>query len=166
MQLTGKEIIEQGVVTNYDPASGIQQQGVDLRVKNISVVYGPGHVWNERKTTPAKTKPINLNDDVILLPPGYYELELMEGCAIPDNIAAYIKTRSSLIRCGAIIHSGQFDGGFHTDNMGCFLQVLCPVYIEIGSRVGQLICHTSSAVENTYNGQWQNDVQRKRNNKE
>ena len=37
MQLTGKEIIEKGIISNYIE-EGIQQQGIDVRVKSISNV--------------------------------------------------------------------------------------------------------------------------------
>ena len=37
MQLTGKEIIEQGIITNYCE-EGIQQQGIDVRIDSIKRV--------------------------------------------------------------------------------------------------------------------------------
>ena len=72
----------------------------------------------------------------------------------------YIRYRSSLVRCGAIVHSGQFDAGFKTDAMGCFLQVIRPLHIEEGARIAQAIVFESNDVENLYDGQWQGDKQR------
>lgn len=172
MQLTGKQIIENGIVFNYCE-EGIQQQGVDVRVKKISVVGKHGHEENygyipaKGKTLAPKATeipPINMGDgrEYWELPVGYYEVEFEEGCAIPNHIAMYFKTRSSLVRCGAEIISGQFDAGFETKNAGAFLKVNIPITIEKGARVAQAIVTESYEVneEYLYNGQWQGDKQR------
>lgn len=172
MQLTGKQIVENGIVTNVC-AEGIQQQGVDVRVKSISVVGKHGHEENygyipaKGKTLAPKVTeipPINMGDgrEYWELPVGYYEVEFEEGCAIPNHIAMYFKTRSSLVRCGAEVISGQFDAGFETENAGAFLKVNIPITIEVGARVAQAIVTETYEVseENLYNGQWQNDKQR------
>ena len=96
------------------------------------------------------------------LPEGNYEIEFEEGCDNPNYIAMYFKTRSSLVRCGAEILSGQFDAGFMTDNMGAFLKVNIPITIEKGARVAQAILTETYevGVKHMYNGQWQGDKQR------
>lgn len=160
MQLTGKEIIERGIITNHCE-EGIQQQGIDVRLKNLYIVSEGGVVPKEGKTTPAMSVKLEPIYGVFRLAPGYYELEFEEGCNIPNNATLHFKTRSSLVRCGAIIHSGQFDAGFHTEHAGAFMQVLLPITIEPGARVAQALVFTSNEVENLYNGQWQNDKQRK-----
>ena len=73
------------------------------------------------------------------------------------------KTRSSLVRCGADVRSGQFDGGFKTKAMGAFLKVELPIEIEVGARVAQMIVNETYEVanEDLYDGQWQGDKQRK-----
>ena len=71
------------------------------------------------------------------------------------------KTRSSLVRCGADIRSGQFDAGFKTEHMGAYMKVELPVVIEMGARVAQTLIFRTEKVTNTYNGQWQEDKQRK-----
>jgi deoxycytidine triphosphate deaminase len=60
------------------------------------------------------------------------------------------------------VHSGQFDAGFNTEKMGCFLQVNHPINIEKGARIAQAIVTESYEVmdEDLYNGQWQGDKQR------
>lgn len=160
MQLTGKQIIERGIVSGYIPEA-IQQQGVDVRINNIRTLTGIGEV-----PAKGKTKLPEYLDDVMdgnrwILSAGYYEVELMEGISMPDNAALIYKTRSSLVRCGAIVESGQFDAGFHTDKAGCFLVVHRPIIIEKGARIAQVIVHETSPVENTYEGQFQGDKQRK-----
>lgn len=162
MQLTGKQIIEKGIITNYCE-EGVQQQGVDVRLKNVYVLGGGGMVPKKGKTKLPQTKEIDCwVDSMIKLQPGYYEVEFEEACNIPNDMVLNYKTRSSLVRCGAIIHSGQFDAGFNTNNMGAFLHVIRPIILEKGARLAQAIVTESYPVddENLYNGQWQNDKQR------
>ena len=176
MQLTGLEIINNGdlnpIITNYGEGC-IQQQGVDLRVKTIKKVKTTPYVGlnEECGYVPAKGKtripptedlPLFDNDTYCLLP-GYYEVEFEEGCDIPENATLHIKTRSSLVRCGSHCYSGQFDAGFRTNNIGCFLHVILPIVIEKGARLAQALVFESNPVkkENLYNGQWQGDNQRR-----
>ena len=166
MQLTGKQIVESGIITNYCE-EGVQQQGIDVRLKNIYELFdgcsGCGMVPKKGKTILPLTKMIDCHiNDKIILEPGYYEVEFEEACDIPNNMVLNYKTRSSLVRCGAIIHSGQFDAGFKTQNMGAFLHVIRPIILEKGARLAQAIVTESYPVndENLYDGQWQNDKQR------
>lgn len=162
MQLTGKQIIEKGIITNYCE-EGIQQQGIDVRLKSIRTMLNKGKVPAQGKTTlPYYYEAEFGEDNCIELQPGYYEVEFEEACNIPNNMVLNYKTRSSLVRCGAIIHSGQFDAGFNTNNMGAFLHVIRPIILEKGARLAQAIVTESYPVddENMYNGQWQGDKQR------
>lgn len=171
MQLTGKQIKERGIIYGMEEA-GIQQQGIDVRVFGVRKVCGdvPGLV---PKTGYGKTK-LPMTSSIIPcwdenretayyeLEVGYYELEFVEGCKISSNCAMYFKSRSTLVRCGAEVRSGQFDGGFETEHMGAYLKVDIPIRIDLGARVAQAIVHETYEVEegDLYNGQWQGDVQR------
>lgn len=160
MQLTGKQIIERGIVSNYIPEA-IQQQGVDVRVANIKELLGVGEVPAHGKTVLPNYVDANIDGDKWVLRPGYYEVELMEGIHMPNNAALVYKTRSSLVRCGATVESGQFDAGFDTSKAGCFLIVHRTIIIEKEARIAQVIVHESAPVTNTYEGQFQGDKQRK-----
>lgn len=169
MQLTGKQIVERGILQNVC-VNGIQQQGIDVRVIDIERVDACdnlcGFIPATGKTLTPVVTPINLQtsyDSTFWeLKPGYYEVTFEEGCKIPADCAMYFKTRSSLVRCGAEIRSGQFDGGFETDHMGAFLKVELPIKIEKGARVAQAIINETYPVEQEYlyDGQWQRDNQR------
>lgn len=170
MQLTGRQIVDRGIIKGFSD-NAIQQQGIDVRVESIRQVTAEnelaeirwGSVPKEGKTFLPFYTDVEMEDDKYYLHPGYYDIELMESCEIPNNATLHYKTRSSLVRCGAIVHSGQFDAGFKTDNMGCFLEVINPIVIERGARIAQAIVFESYPVdgEDMYNGQWQNDNQRK-----
>lgn len=161
--LTGREIVSRRIINGFCE-QGIQQQGIDLRINRVRrVLKDFGSVIplipKEGKT---KLPEYGMWEDgeKFCLSPGYYEVEFMEGCDIPSDCALWLKTRSSLVRCGSLVHSGQFDAGFKTDNMGCFLEVNIHIDIEKGARIAQAILFTSSTVENLYDGQWQGDKQR------
>ena len=159
--LTGKEIFNAGFIKGA-LEQNVQQQGVDVRVSKISKVFGSGIIPVEGKTQRAQTSELPLfSDDGWRLQPGYYEVEFEEGCEMPNNIGLQFKTRSSLVRCGCDIRSGHFDPGFKTDHMGAFMEVSLPVTIYKGACLAQVITFESNSVDNLYDGQWQDDKQRK-----
>ena len=162
MQLTGQQIVSRNIVTNVCE-DGIQQQGVDVRIDKVFKVIGDeGQVPAKGKTVRPDYMEIKVVSNYFHLEPGWYEVELLEGCNIGNTELLNFKTRSSLVRCGAIIHSGQFDAGFNTEKMGCFLQVNHPINIEKGARIAQAIVTESYKVmdKDLYDGQWQGDKQR------
>ena len=166
MQLTGKQIINQGIIYNHTQ-EGVQQQGVDVRVIEIREVRGSGYIPANGKTKKATS---------VVIPPceydrdrwgwklerGYYEVTFAEGCKIPANAVLHYDPRSSLVRCGGRVFSGQFDGGFETTNMGCFMELSLPITIDQFARIAQARVEESYPVdeEDLYNGQWQGDNQR------
>lgn len=181
MQLTGRQIIQEGIITNYCE-EGIQQAGVDLRLKQVNALCGEGCVPREGKTVLPEyleikdrypnteqnrsyaiyNGPSGENLVAWRLNPGYYEIILEEGCKMPNNRAMTFVQRSSLHRCGCIIRGSQFDPGFETEHMGTFIQVFHPVIIEKGARVCQtLVMETAEvAAEDLYAGQFAFDRQR------
>lgn len=184
MRLTGKEIIDEKIITNYTEA-GIQQQGIDLRLMevrefgHIENIDGPQFVRNfnydtigiipaEGKTKLPASRPFAMTTHPTTkakgwkLHPGYYEIIFDEGCNMPNNRVMDFITRSSGVRCCVEVISGQFDAGFSTDHMGCFMNVYEEVFIEQHARIAQTRISTTSPVDDDklYNGQWQGDKQR------
>lgn len=187
MQLTGKQIVEEGLVTNYVPEA-VQQQGMDVRLMSIRAFGTKDEIGRYRQNDgileigfiPAKGKTKLPNSFELtpcvhswgevapnftgwILEPGYYEVIFDEGVKMPDNRVMVLISRSSAVRCGAFIECGQFDAGFETEHMGCFFKVEERVAIEQHARIAQLRFTTTESVEekSMYCGQWQNDKQRK-----
>lgn len=162
--LTGKELFESGFITDA-LEQNVQQQGIDIRVRAIYDLSGLGVIPAEGKTTKPNSTPIKPGlNGLWTLNAGYYEVEFEEGCNLPNNIGAQLKSRSSLVRCGGDIRSGHFDPGFNTKHMGGYMKLERPIQIEPGACLAQVITFVSNEVENTYNGQWQGDKQRETNN--
>ena len=158
--LNGKEIAEKGWITALLPQN-ITQHGIDLRIIKVEASLGNGKIPCEGKTILPNYVELNPDKNGIWnLAPGDYQITFAEGCQIPSDHMMKIVQRSSLRRCGAIINSPLFDAGFHTENMGTFMQVVNPLSIEKYARVAQCYFHKATPVENLYDGQFQNDKQR------
>jgi deoxycytidine triphosphate deaminase len=81
-------------------------------------------------------------------------LTFEQGVKLPSNKTAFIRHRSSILRCGGIITSGVYDPGFEVDEMGAVLIATQPITIEKGARVAQIIIFDNFDAE-LYAGQWQ-----------
>lgn len=133
------------------------QVGYDLTLKSIKKVSG-GVVMQD-KTSVADYSEVNpsVNADgkfIFKLEPGTYSLTFEQGCKLPNNMTAFIRHRSSMLRCGAIITSGVYDPGFEVDEMGGVMIVTESMIVEKGARVAQIIMFENNEAE-LYNGQWQ-----------
>jgi hypothetical protein len=167
MILNAEQLLEQGLL-NLDNAKGKPAQvGYDLSVKEINKVGGSiGKVLVDKTElnthTPVEKSNMDWRDGWLLYA-GVYDVIMNEGCNIPSNRVALIRQRSSLMRNGAIITSSIFDPGFVTPNIGTYMVVLETIFIEQDARVAQVYFHECEPVasEQLYNGQWQNDKQRK-----
>jgi len=87
------------------------------------------------------------------LQPGTYSLTFEQGIKLDANHTAFIRHRSSVLRCGGIITSGVYDPAFYVEEMGAVLVATQPIDIELGARVAQVIIFENHEAE-AYNGQW------------
>lgn len=133
------------------------QVGYDLTLKEVKQING-GIVMAHKTTLDEYTQimPIkNTNGQLIYkLEPGTYSITFEQGVKLPTNRTAFIRHRSSILRCGGIITSGVYDPGFEVDEMGGILIATKPIIIEKGARVAQIIMF-ENAITEAYNGQWQ-----------
>jgi dUTP pyrophosphatase len=133
------------------------QVGYDLTLKSIKRVSG-GVVMQDKTTVADYTEVTpSVNNDgkfIFKLEPGTYSLTFEQGCKLPNNMTAFIRHRSSMLRCGAVITSGVFDPGFEVDEMGSVMVVTESMIVEKGARCAQIIMFENNEAE-AYNGQWQ-----------
>lgn len=135
------------------------QVGYDLTLKEVKKIKG-GIVLKEstglsdyESVMPTLTS----NEKFIFeLQPGTYSLTFEQGIKLDANHTAFIRHRSSVLRCGGIITSGVYDPGFEVDEMGGVLVATQPIDIELGARVAQVIIFENTTAK-LYNGQWQKD---------
>lgn len=169
MILNAEQIIEKGLLKLEFTKGKPAQIGYDLSLKEVNRINSKDKIGKvlKDKTELATYQPqeiIHLDGDRgWLLYPGVYDITFHEGCKIPSNYVGLIRQRSSMLRNGTVLHSSVFDPGFETDFMGTVMVVNETIFIEAGARVAQIYFHECEEVrsDNLYNGQWQNDKQRK-----
>ena len=133
------------------------QVGYDLTLKSIKKIAG-GIVMQDKTIVNdyiEVTPTINPDGKFIYrLHPGTYSLTFEQGIELPNNKTAFIRHRSSVLRCGGIITSGVYDPGFQVDEMGAVLLATESMIIEKGARVAQVIIFENNPAE-LYDGQYQ-----------
>jgi dUTP pyrophosphatase len=167
MILNADQILEEGLITVDSNSHGKPAQvGFDLSIKAVNQVGGRvGKVLKDKTEVNQHSVMYKTSVDGKLgwlLYAGVYDVIMNEGCNIAPNRVGLIRQRSSLMRNGALIQSSIFDPGFKTDNVGTYMFVNCPIFIEENSRVAQMYFHDCTPVteDKLYNGQFQNDKQR------
>lgn len=170
MNLTGRQLVELGIITGPIEQENIQQHGVDLNLMGVAKIFGPGFIPKNGKTKLAHRMPLMpcqhyVEGNMYMsweLSPGTYEITFAQGCKVPSDQRLRIVHRSSLFRNGSEINSALFDAGFETTQIGTCISVNEPIIIEVGARVGQAYVTLSNEVrsEDLYNGQFQRDQQR------
>ena len=132
------------------------QVGYDLTLKEVKKIMG-GLVSSKSTTVNPYEEVMTFTlegQEFYSLTPGTYSLTFEQGVKLPSNKTAFIRHRSSILRCGGIITSGVYDPGFEVDEMGAVLIATQPIMIEKGARVAQIIIFDNSEAQ-LYDGQWQ-----------
>jgi len=167
MMLNADQILEEGLITLDKNSHGKPAQvGFDLSIKAINQVGG--RVGKVLKDKTEVNQHIGIEKKMVdgkfgwLLYAGVYDVIMNEGCNIAPNRVGLIRQRSSLMRNGAMIQSSIFDPGFQTTNVGTYMFVNMPIFIEENARVAQMYFHDCTPVteDKLYDGQFQNDKQR------
>lgn len=128
------------------------QVGYDLTLKGVKRIYG-GSVYKD-KTEVITYSEIQPNAHGIYhLQPGTYSLTFHQGVKLNEKTTAFIRHRSSVLRCGAIITSGVYDPSFYVDEMGAVLIAHNTINLEQDARVAQIIIMENYEAE-AYAGQW------------
>lgn len=147
--------LEELLLTNGKGAKA--QVGYDLTLKGVKSVHG-GMVTKDKTTVYDYIEVLPLLGEegkfIYHLQPGVYSLTFEQGIKLPANRTAFIRHRSSILRCGGIITSGIFDPGFEVDEMGGMLFAQQELFIELGARIAQVYMFENHEAE-AYNGQWQ-----------
>jgi len=144
-----------------DVETQIQPNGLELTLKEIKTIEGPGAVDfdNSERKLPVSENLEFGSDGWIHLPPGIYKVLFNEIVNIPMNLAAIAKPRSTLIRCGATLETAVWDAGYRGRS-----ESMLVVYNTSGfrlkkdARIMQLLFYTlETEVEKGYSGVYQNE---------
>lgn len=136
------------------------QVGYDLTLKGVKVING-GVVMSNKTSVIDYTGLIptigSEGRKIFKIDPGTYSLTFEQGCKLDANTTAFIRHRSSILRCGAIITSGVYDPGFEVEEMGAVMIATKNIVIELGARVAQILMFQNNTASK-YNGQFQGSM--------
>jgi dUTP pyrophosphatase len=120
----------------------VQPNGFDLTLAEIAQHGGAGTIGvaNEQRVLPALTAMQADDGDYFTLGPGIYHAVFAETVALPRNLMALGRARSSLNRSGVTIHTAVWDAGY-IGRSTALLSVLNPhgFRVQRGARVLQLV---------------------------
>jgi len=137
------------------------QVGYDLTIKHITRIRGGKIGKDETKIEEYEEIDSNKIDGVWLLTSGnVYSLTFHQGIKLDNKHCAFIRHRSSVLRCGAIITSGVFDPSFQCDEIGATMFVSNLMKIEEGARLAQILIFENYHAE-SYKGQYQGGKDKK-----
>ena len=132
------------------------QVGYDLTLKSVKKIHGGMVLKDKTLVEEYDEVPPTLTPTgkyMFHLTEGTYSLTFDQGCKLPEDRTAFIRHRSSILRCGSIITSGVYDPGFEVDEMGGVMIVKEDIRIEKGARVAQIIMLENTPAD-MYDGQW------------
>lgn len=123
----------------------LQPNGFDLSVAQVSELTGPGALGrtNAERVVP-DARPLAFDADGWLdLTPGMYQVLFNEIVALPKDLMALGRPRSSLCRCGATLGTAVWDAGY-TGRSTSLLVVTNPAGLRLArdARVLQLVFFT------------------------
>lgn len=153
--LLNSDQVEKFLQTNDKGAKA--QVGYDLTLKSVKMIVNGGAVMIDKTIVEdyQEVLPIKNTFDKFIykLEPGTYSLTFEQGVKLDTHHTAFIRHRSSILRCGGIITSGVYDPSFYVDEMGAVLVATKPIIIEKGARCAQLIIFENNEAE-AYSGQF------------
>ena len=143
-----------------DEAKQRQPAGYDFSVRSIARFNGPATLdfTNEKRQLPeleelawpADSSPIELA-------PGGYLVTYNETVSVPEHSAGILLPRSSLMRCGATLHSALWDPGYVGKGQG-LMTVYNTLRLHRDARIAQFILIAiEGQVESLYSGQYQGE---------
>ncbi|MCC6179943.1 MAG: deoxyuridine 5'-triphosphate nucleotidohydrolase [Chloroflexi bacterium] len=143
-----------------DPAIQIQPNGVDLTLDAVWWLESSGTIGldNVDRRLPER-RDVPLSDEgQYLLAPGPYLVRFRETVALPADVMALGRPRSSLARCGAALHTAVWDAGYRGRS-----EALLVVYnagglqLRPGARILQLVFLRLDRPTERYSGYYQGE---------
>jgi deoxycytidine triphosphate deaminase len=145
-----------------DQIEGIEGTTVDLRLGAIFKPIGRAYLMREKRITPEIEEVMNIStspDGVYCIKPGDYLLfQTIEHINLPEDLFAYIRPRTTLIRSGIPLETAFISPNYQGKlTVGMKHQGVAEVEIQMGFRV---LCIAFFLIEGKavpYRGVWQGD---------
>ena len=149
------------LVESYlDLDAQLQANGFDLSLRSVSGFVSDGRLSldNKNRIVSQQNKLEFTADGDLHLPPGAYSITYNEVVHLPKNIMALGLPRSSLLRCGASLHTAVWDAGY-SGRSESLLVVYNPLGLDLekNARVLQLVFSTLTRESEGYRGRYQGE---------
>jgi dUTP pyrophosphatase len=156
-----ERILKERLIENFiDLETQLQPASFDLSLDEIYLLTSSASIdfTNKERKLP-NYKKIEFINDWIDLSEGIYLVSFKEIVNIPNDLIAFVRPRSSLVRSGATIFSSLWDPGY-SGKSNCLLVVLNEngIRIKKNARIAQMVFFKlSSPATKTYSGIYQKE---------
>lgn len=145
----------------FDLETQLQPNGIDLTLRDVARYISDGEIdFSNTHRRLAALEPIAFDAaGRMKLAPGSYLVTLNEIVHLPLDLAALGRTRSSLLRSGAALHTAVWDAGYSGRSQG-LLTVYNPAGIVLhqNARILQLVFYElSEPASSGYAGRFQGE---------
>jgi dUTP pyrophosphatase len=150
---------EQMVSGLLEPLQQLQPAGLDVTLGAIFELTESGRLGIDERHVPDR---VPLAFDFwgwMRVMPGSYMIQLNEAVKLPLDVMALGRSRSTLLRCGAALHTAVWDPGY-AGKSECLLTVHNPAGVELqkDARVMQLVFfRLEQPAEAGYAGRYQGE---------
>jgi dUTP pyrophosphatase len=143
-----------------DLAVQLQTNGFDITLRAVAAFRSPGQLAfdNAERRLP-EMLPLEFNRDGALhLTPGCYSLTYNEVVHLPKDVMALGLSRSSLLRCGASLHTAVWDAGYEGRSESLLVVSNAQgLLLKKNARVLQLVFFRLSGTTEGYQGRYQGE---------
>ena len=146
-----------------DEATQVQPHGVDLRLESVWRFTSAGGIGRDApggadRTLPAREELAFDAAGAVHLARGAYLVRFVEVVHLPTDLMALARPRSTLLRCGAALHTAVWDAGYE-GRSEALLVVSNPhgLRLERGARMCQLVFFPLDAAGPGYTGAYQGE---------
>jgi len=143
-----------------DLEAQLQTNGFDLSLRSVSFFTSSGKLaLDNRNRVLSQQKKLEFGAGGVLhLDPGAYSITYNEIVHLPKDIMALGLSRSSLLRCGASLHTAVWDAGY-SGRSESLLVVHNPLGLDLekDARVLQLVFSKLTGKSRGYQGRYQGE---------
>lgn len=152
---------EPPLIESYlDLNAQLQTNGFDLSLRSVSLLTSCGKLsLDNQNRIISKQERLDFSPDGIAhLEPGSYGIVYNEIVHLPKDVMALGLSRSSLLRCGASLHTAVWDAGY-SGRSESLLVVHNPLGIDLekNARVLQLVFMKLTRSSDGYQGRYQGE---------
>ena len=151
--------VDPPLVEDIDPDLQLQPNGIDIRVDRVARLASRGTLGVAAREPAERAEVAPDQDGWWDLAAGAYVVGYRERVNLPNDVMAFARPRSSLLRSGVAIHTAVWDAGYSGRGEG-LLSVLNPAgyRLQRGSRVVQLVfIRLGAAAAEGYRGRYRDE---------